>query len=236
MKQSISDFSTFEQDYNQKKTSNVIAWIGFSFSLFVLLLLWLTLTVVSQIFSNNTDTHFDGSIGLIMLFLLIGIPIGLVGFILSIIGLVKASNNGGKKWIGISGLIFTGLSIISIFVPMMIGIFAKPQSIQTKLPEGETIHTQHKNRIVLYIDGYQLHCYDNRKETDEDPYQTRLEYPSQIKRELDIWFKMHNIKRNDTIILKVTTETDYSQVADLTDALNELKMKKVQLISNPKNP
>lgn len=215
--------------HQPKKISNTISWLGFSFSLFVLLMLCVTVITIAKSVGNHNGI-FDGSTALMMLVLLIGTPIGLAGMILSIVGLIKASNKDGKKWIGVCGLIFTGLSILSVFAPVVIATTAKTETIEVKVPEGEDTARQDKG-ILLKVDGYQLKCYDNKNQIDTAPYVTHLKYISQIKRELEVWFTIHNVEKNDVITLKVSQDTDYSQIADLIDALNQLGMKKFQLIS-----
>ncbi len=67
-----------------------------------------------------------------------------------------------------------------------------------------------------------MKCFDNRETADVNPYETRLEYPTQIRKELEIWFKMHNIPKNEPIKLKVSQDTNYTQVSDLLEALKRL--------------
>lgn len=105
-----------------RKPSNAVSWIGFSFSLFVLLLLWLTLIAAVLIMKHNGSADSSGVASVLMLFFMTGTPLGIAGLILSVVGLIKASNNGGKKWIGACGLVFSALSVLSIFLLIIIGL------------------------------------------------------------------------------------------------------------------
>lgn len=220
---------------HSKQTSNTISLIGFCFSLFVFLLVGCTMLAI--VYSASTKNEFSnaGVFSLISLALLIGIPIGLTGSILSIVGLVRAASRGGKKWIGISGLIFSGLTILCIIVPLMISAMIRKEPVEVKLPETEKTETRQEKGVLLVVDGYQMKCYDNRDKNDNTPYEMQLEYTTQIKKELDVWFKMHNVEKNEAIILKISQDTSYSQVADLIEALNRLKMTNFQLMTSLKN-
>ncbi len=218
-----------------RKPSNTISWLGFSFSLFVLLLLWLTLIKSVVIISNSNDTYSGALPVILMLVSLIGMPLGIAGLLLSIIGIIKASNSGGKKWIGTCGVFFTGLSILSIFAPFFLSplIVKEPTTVITSTSLENTNQLEHD--VVFIIEGYRLKCFDNRETADVNPYETRLEYPTQIRKELEIWFKMHNIPKNEPIKLKVSQDTNYTQVSDLLEALKRLGVTKYQLVTISKN-
>lgn len=234
MEQPTSNFPYPPYNEEIKKPNNTVSWLGFGFSLFVLILLWVTLLISALIIKNSTDTFSGDATALIMIFLMIGIPLGLAGLILSIVGLIKASNQGGKKWIGACGLIFTALTILSIFIPIVIS------ACHTKEPTSEIIPAavdtkSTGNNVVLLIDKHQLKCYDNREKQDNNPYQTRIEYTFQLKDELDVWFTMHDITKEDTLKVEVTNDTDYTQVHDVLEALKRLGMSKFQLMTNLKD-
>lgn len=106
----------YEKRY-EKRPSSVVSWLGFCFALFTLLLLWLTMFATSV--SHDTEA---GGMLLAMLVVLLYCPLGLVGLILSIVGLAKASNNGTPIWIGACGVIFSALSILSVVLPMLVAI------------------------------------------------------------------------------------------------------------------
>lgn len=225
---SFNNHNYIEMTNNTQRPSDTISWLGFSFSLFALLLLCLT------IFAVTCTNGLQGTSAFMLAFLF-GTPIGIGGLVLSIIGLVKAGNNGGKKWIGSCGLIFTGLSILCIFIPIFVATAQKSHDIKIDLTENIAPDSQQENEVVLAVDGYQLKCYDNRNHIDNTPYETRIEYSLQVEKEIDVWFKMHNIENNDYIILKASQDTDYSQVADLIEALNKLGMTNFQLTSALQN-
>ncbi|MCM1292041.1 MAG: hypothetical protein NC111_04365 [Bacteroides sp.] len=112
-------------NYNQPnvlegRQSDTISWLGFGLSLFVLVLLWITLFIVVILIKNSYTYNSNGATSFLMLFFLVGIPLGIAGLVLSILGLIKASNNGGKKWIGACGIGFSALSVLSVFVPVLI--------------------------------------------------------------------------------------------------------------------
>lgn len=224
MEQSMQDNNQYTQlNISGRKPSNTVSWLGFSFSLFVLVLLWITLIIAAAIIKNSTDR----SASAIMLFLLIGIPLGLAGLVLSIIGLIKASKSGGKKWIGTCGLVFTGLSILSIFAPVLLSSFIVKEPVTVVTPTHLESTKQQAKSVIFVVDGYRLKCYDNREMEDINPYETRLEYPYQIAKEIDVWFKMHNFTKDEPIILKVSPDTDYTQVSDLFEALKRLGVTKL---------
>lgn len=217
-----------------RKPNNIVSWLGFGFSLFVLILLWTTLIISVLIIKNSTDTYSGGASAIIMIFLMIGIPLGLAGLILSIVGLINASNKGGKKWIGTCGLVFTALSILSIFIPLIISACSTKEPTTVITPTA--FDTKSKgNDVVLLIDSHQLECYDNRQKQDNNPYQTRIEYTFQLENELEVWFTMHKITKEDTIKVEVTNDTDYTQVHDVLEALKRLGMTKFQLMTNLKD-
>lgn len=233
MEQSIADIQSYPPLNNEcRKSSNTISWLGFGFSLFVLILMWFTFIIAAIIIRNDSDRFSSGALGIVMIFLLIGSLVGLLGLIFSIVGLIKATNSGGKKWIGVCGLIFSGLSVVSIFVPIFLSAFTAKEPTMIKAPASMITDNPQENKVVFVVDGYQLKCYDNRETNEVEPYQTRLEYSYQIKKELGVWFKMHNVSKDEIIILKVSTDTDYSQVAELMDALKYLGRNNVQLTTS----
>lgn len=219
-----------------RKPNNTISWLGFSFSLFVLLLLIIVIiTVISIKTSSDSGIASGSSSGLVMIFVLIGMPLGLVGLILSVVGLIKASSRGGKKWIGTCGIIFIALCILSIFAPIFL------RSIMNNEPSTVPIITniedtkQLEKGVVFEIQNNQLKCYDNRNKLDTNPYTTRLKYSFEIEDELDVWFKLHNIPKNELIKLNVSNNTNYKYVSHLLNALNSLGRTKYQLIDNLNN-
>ncbi|MCM1163371.1 MAG: hypothetical protein NC339_03885 [Muribaculaceae bacterium] len=170
MENSTSENSYYTQpNILGKNPSNVVSWLGFGFSLFVLILLWVTLLISVLIIKNSTDTFSGEASALIMIFLMIGIPLGLAGLILSIVGLIKASNHGGKKWIGACGLVFTALSILSIFIPIVISACNTKEPTTVITPTAVDTKSS-GNNVVLLIDKHQLKCYDNREKQDNNPY------------------------------------------------------------------
>lgn len=84
------------------------------------------------------------------------------------VGLVKASNKGGKKWIGVCGLIFTALSILSIIVPAFIATVPKAQTVEVLLPENRETDLRQEKGVLLSVEGYQLKCFDNREPSREN--------------------------------------------------------------------
>ena len=234
MEQPTSNFPYPPYNEEIKKTNNTVSRLGFGFSLFVLILLWVTLLISALIIKNSTDTFTGGASALITIFLMIGFPLGIAGLILSIVGLIKASNKGGKKWIGTCGLIFTALSILSIFIPIIISACSTKEHTSKIIPAAvDTKSTG--NNVVLLIDKLQLKCYDNREKQDNNPYQTRIEYTFQLEDELEVWFTMHDITKEDTLKVEVTNDTDYTQVHDVLEALKRLGMTKFQLKTNLKD-
>lgn len=225
MEQPISDMTCPPFSEKIRKPNNMVSWLGFGFSLFVLILLWITL-IISALIVNNTGTSSGGTYALLTIFCMIGFPLGLVGLVLSIVGVIKAANSGGKKWIGICGLVFTGLSLLSIFIPMAIGIMGTKESEQVV----DTVSVG--NGVVLLVDGDQLKCYDNREKQDYNPYQTRVEYYFVIEDELEVWFSMHNIERDDSIKVYVSNGTDYTQAHEVLQALKNMRMTKYQVMSD----
>lgn len=212
-----------------RKPNNIVSWLGFGFSLFVLILLWATLIICGLILNNSTDTNSGDASIIMVLSLMIGFPLGLAGLILSISGLIKASNKGGKKWIGTCGLVFTALSILSIFIPLIF-VYSTDEPTTVTIPAAvETTSTEDSEgtecNIVLLIDRHQLKCYDNREKQDNNPYQTRIVGTFELIKELEVWFTMHNITKEDTIKVEVTNDTDYTTVHDVLDALKFSKMK-----------
>ena len=234
MEQPTPNFPYAPYNKEIKKPNNIVSWLGFGFSLFVLILLWVTLLISALIIKNSTDTFSGGASALIMIFLMIGIPLGLAGLILSIVGLIKASNHGGKKWIGACGLVFTALSILSIFIPIVISACNAKEPTTVITPTAVDTKSTGKN-VVLLIDKHQLKCYDNREKQDNNPYQTRIEYTFQLEDELEVWFTMHDITKEDTLKVEVTNETDYTQVHDVLKALKRLGITNFQLMTNLKD-
>ncbi len=213
------------------KPSNTISWLGFSFALFTLFLLWFTFLTIFLIGKSDHNSSYGIASILLMIFLFIGLPVGLLGLILSVVGLNKAAKTGGKRWIGVVGLIFSGLSVLSLFAPFIFSFASAKEPAKVVTPASVINENRQENNVVFVVEGYQLKCYDNRETNDVKPYQTRLEYSSQIKKELEVWFKMHNVPKEETIILKVSSDTNYSQVAELLEALKRLGRTKYQLTS-----
>lgn len=233
MEQSATENSYYTQpNILERKPSNIVSWLGFSFSLFVFILLWISLIIAATIIKNNTITYFESVFAILMLFMLIGLPLGLTGLVLSIIGLIKASNTGGKKWIGTCGLVFTGLSILSVFAPVLSSSFIVKEPVTVVTPTQHKNTKQQENGVIFIIEGYRLSCFDNREKEDDNPYETQLIYTTQIVKELDIWFKMHPVTKDELIILKVSPDTDYTQVSNLMEALEKLGVTKYQLMTD----
>ena len=223
------NYSNSRSSDSVRKPASTISWLGFSFSLFTLL----TLCCGALLLGRFISTHQSDGIMLYSLLIIIDIPIGLLGFIFSIVGLTKAANRGGRKWIGTCGLIFNGLIILSLIAPLFIEAFKSEPDI--KLPENANIEAPQAHGILLHLDGYQLTCYDNREQPDTDPYECRLGYSIQIMKELDVWFKIHNINKNEQIYLEIGQGTDYGRVSELLEALDLLYVKNYQFITSSKD-
>ncbi|MDE7427080.1 MAG: hypothetical protein K2M79_04715 [Muribaculaceae bacterium] len=209
-----------------RKPSNAISWLGFSFSLFVLILLWLIMLWIPA--KGGSGFLLATGTGMVMIFLVIGIPVGFIGLVLSIVGVIKAANNGGKVWISTMGLIFTGLTILSLFVIPLLRSVSIREPAKVESP-AISVEKQQDKGLIFLVDGYQLSCFDNREQTDTAPYTTRISYSLQLEKELEVWFKMHETTEDDPISLYVTDDTDYTQVSELMEALELLNRNKFTL-------
>lgn len=215
-----------------EKPSNVISWLGFSFSLFVLILLWFTMIIATFVVKNNSNASFYDVEVLFLIFLLIVIPFGLAGLVLSIVGLAKAANTGGKKWIGIWGLVFTFLSCLSMFAPIFVNSISAEEA-ETLVPDKDSVYEKQQSKgVVIFVEGNQLKCYDNRIENDNEPYETRIKPILQLNKELEVWFNLHKVAKNETIKIIVSKDTDYGKVSELLDALNWSDRTNIQLTND----
>jgi uncharacterized integral membrane protein len=109
---------------NNKKPTSVISWLGFGLSLATFLILVISL-VIAVVFHNGSSSN------LIILAFFFGIPIGIIGFIFSIIGLVMAMKNNTPKWMSVSGIIFCCLSLLTPILIAMIGMMVSHEPDQT---------------------------------------------------------------------------------------------------------
>lgn len=96
-----------------RKPSSVMSWLGFGISLALLCVIWIVNIVV---FSHIEESDSD-MFSLYMFLFLVGPFLGLLGFIFSIVGLVQASRNFTPKWMGVCGIIFCCLSVVSFLSP-----------------------------------------------------------------------------------------------------------------------
>lgn len=110
----------YEKRY-EKRPSSVVSWLGFGFALVSLLLTIYIACDIHWVIQDTLPHKEIGVVNCLMAYLIFCEPLWAVGLILSIVGLVKASNNGTPVWIGVCGLIFSALSILSISWPILVG-------------------------------------------------------------------------------------------------------------------
>lgn len=99
---------------NNKKPTSVISWLGFGLSLATFLILIISIILVA----------ISGEPALMMLTVVCCSPLGFIGFVFSIIGLIIAIKNCTPKWMSVSGIIFCCLSLLTPIFIVMIGAIA----------------------------------------------------------------------------------------------------------------
>jgi len=211
-----------------RKSSSVIAWLGFGISLVVFLMVWLVNILV---FYNAGDIDFPIA-ALYMLLIMAGGFLGLLGLIFSIVGLVQSMRNYTSKWIGLCGIVLCCISVLSIFAPVIVAGFIKNQTIDVVLPEsGNENDMSKKDCIVLKITRYKkIKCYDNRNGKDYNPANISI-YSIDLLHELSTWMQMNDIDKNASIVIETETDVDYSDVVDLLDILKSMGMTKYRTTS-----
>ena len=207
-----------------RKPSSVMSWLGFGISLALLCVIWIVNIVV---FSHIEESDSD-MFSLYMFLFLVGPFLGLLGFIFSIVGLVQASRNFTPKWMGVCGIIFCCLSVVSFFVPMITAEVIESRAIDVDIPESVLTEDGAvvKDDVILKITRYgDIKCYDNRSGKDSAP--VTLSAYSGLKHELPTWMQMKGIDgATATIVIVSGPDTDYSNVVRVIDTLKEMNIKK----------
>lgn len=194
-----------------KRSSSVVAWLGLGISIFVLLLV---LVLNFFLYSNTATVEFLPSI-YVILFLVCGL-LGIMGFILSLVGLVMAIKNFTPKWMGVSGIIISCLSLFCYFVIP----FVTTTSI-VKEPTEVVINEERETKeIVIQINkAGMLNCYVLNDSSGDSRMQFNMNDDSS-KAHFKSWLD-DNMDSNSIITLSSRPDVSYTNANVVMDFLNE---------------
>lgn len=197
-----------------------IAWLGFCISLTVLIL---TLAVICVItcHPNNIELPFSS---LIMLFLLIGGPLGILGLILSVNGVSSASRTNSRVWPGICGIIFCCVSVLSVFIIPLTASLVKSHKTDVEYVELKTeTHDRHSTPYVLLVvtELNELKCY-NKNSPEDSNHATMRTYTSSFSHDFETWLQLNNVNHATEIVITSEKNADFSVVVKVLDELKAL--------------
>jgi len=214
----------------EKKPTSVFSWLGFGISLTVFVLIWAV-----NIFAITQEGKAAILPGLYMVLFLAGGFLGFLGLVLSIVGLVMAIRNFTSKWMSVSGIILSCVSVISyIAVPMLASTIVQKEPVKIQLPESVVEEKAFEPNVVLYASKDNLlTCYDNSNGEDDDPIIFDLSNP-QFSDLFSTWIKQNGIDNQTPVAIKTDSETPYDNIILLLDEMQKNDMKKFKLMTSLK--
>lgn len=201
-----------------------MAWLGFGISLGLFLLVWaINILVLSALSQSNSPDSAPPISSLYVLLIFFGVIPWILGLTFSIVGLVSAYKNGLKKSPGIWGIVLCCACFLSLFAPIFYPIFsAKKTPVEVNAPL-ETENVSDKEDVILYIDDLaDVRCF---KKDENYPVKMSVFSSSSFKREFKYWLETNHLDKNVSIVIKYDKDTNYSYIANVIEALNELGMK-----------
>lgn len=227
-------------DYsNETKSAPVSAWLGFSFSLFVLILIWLILYV-------GSNGNKDGLFGLFFLACTVGICFWILGLVFSIKGLKEAIRRNRSKWVGTVGVFFSIATVLSIIIPIVVASLKNDDNDRDMLAYNNLISSMEddirettetdsdftENNVVISVTlSSYIFCNDYRKGVDTVPAKISS-YSYDLKHQLSTWLKMSHISKSTLIIIKTNQNADYSDVVKVIDTLKGLGYTNIKMTSS----
>lgn len=204
------------------KSSQVLAWLGFGFSLVLFLLVW-AVNILFICHVGRANMHFTS---MYMLLLFFGSILGILSLIFSIVGLVNANKHALKKYPGILGIVFCFVSLLSFFAPLFISVIlgAKERSkiIDPVIQENYS-KINISNEVILLVQKYgDVKCRkgDSDQQTDMSAL-TELGF----EKEMRVWLETNGFDENVSIEIKYDKDTDYKYIVNVVEALQHLRIK-----------
>lgn len=214
-----------EELKSHKKPRQIMAWLGFGFSLCVAVII---LGILALVFSPFGSRNV---MGVAPFYILVCVPLGLMAMIFSIIGLRSARKHSLKKWPGICGIIFSFIILIGFFVPMIASASGQNEPIAVEIPEVKEEVAPQQGVVLSITDHLDMLCYDNRNGEDNSPAKIFI-HGLDLKHEFETWMRMNNISKEDFFMIRTNAEADYTEVVAVIDVLNELGIKNFQLMTS----
>lgn len=210
------------------KPSQVMAWLGFGISAALFVLVWIVnILVMSQLSESNNSSA--GFAALYMLLILIGSILGILALVFSILGLVTANKHGLKKLPGVLGITLCCLSLISVFTPFIYAVLVEPEPV-TGIAPPAVGETSENVDVILSIGNYgDVECY---KADGSNIANMNAMIKSRFSRELKTWLQTNGYSKDVSIAIKADKEADFSYIANVIDALNEMGIKQFTIKSD----
>lgn len=199
-----------------KRSTSVVAWLGLGISIFVLLLV---LVLNFFLYCNQESVDFLPSI-YVILFLVCGL-LGLLGFILSLVGLVMAIKNFAPKWMEITGIIISCLSIVCYFVmPFVTTTTIVKEPTEVIVPPSILNEESESKEIVIQINKAGIvNCSVLNDESGNSRMQFNMNDNSS-KNLFKSWLD-DNMDSNAIITLSARADVSYTNANVVMDFLQE---------------
>ncbi|MCH5245711.1 MAG: biopolymer transporter ExbD [Muribaculaceae bacterium] len=210
------------------KPTQVMAWLGFGISAALFVLVWIVnMLVMTQLGESNNSSA--GFAALYMLLILIGSILGILALVFSIVGLVTANKHGLKKLPGILGITLCCLSLISVLTPFIYAVLVEPEPVEVIVPPSEEETTEDVD-VILSIGNYgDVKCY---KADGSNTANMNALIKYRFSRELKTWLQTNGFSKDVSITIKADKDVDYSYVANVIDALNDLGINRFKILSD----
>lgn len=214
---------------NQKKPTSVISWLGFGMSIAVFLLIWF----VNILVFNWMGKEANPIAALYMLTIMVGGILGLMALVFSIVGLSMAIKNSTPRWIGVTGIIICVLTILSFFVPIMCAGMIKNKTVETELPESNSVsNADIKEDVTIQVFSVgRVRCINN-KDASNTVVGNMNTVDLDFKNQLANWLRMNNVDSTTGVIVNSTNDADYSDITKVVETLNENGITKFKLSSS----
>lgn len=218
-----------------KKPSLVMSWLGFGLSSALFVLVWSVTIFLIYAMSQPGESHAPqashAGAGFLMLMFLGCTLLGLTAMLFSIVGLFSADLNNLKKWPSVSGIILCIASPLSIFAPPLYACMAPSEPIVVQTPPTVKAHDTAKTEGDILIE---INFIGDFKLKDIRPNSTTQDanidkYSHSKKRQIKTWMQMNGLTTENTVVIRTDPDTDYSDVLEIIDLLNELGIKRFSM-------
>ncbi len=226
-----------ETEFYTRKSTPVLAWIGFVFSLLYFLMICMAYASIIKFRHSGGLYAASPAMGITMLVILCGV-FGILGLVFSIIGFSQARRIGAVKWPGAWGIALSCLSVLGFMTPVIISPFIQSERIEVNVPSSiyedieDTEDADDDAGVVLVrVTSRDVKLYDNRDGVDKSPASIRT-YTYDKAHQIKTWMQLNGVSTTSTFVISADKNADYSNVVDVIDALKELGITKFQLQSS----